>query len=163
MDALFAAVRKAERWLLVALMILLAVFCFAQVFWRLILQNPLAWSEEVSRYLFVWLTFIGAAAAVATRGHFLVDVVIGKLPPRPALAFRLFGYLAILFFAYIMLFHGWELLKRILNQFSPAMRLPMVIPYAALPLSGLLMILHLVELARADLRESRNRNREGRA
>jgi TRAP-type C4-dicarboxylate transport system permease small subunit len=142
-------------------MILLAVFCFAQVFWRVVLRDPLSWSEEISRYLFVWLTFIGAATAVAHWGHFQVDVIIGKLPPRLALAFRWLSYAAILFFAYIMLFHGWELLQRIRTQFSPAMRLPMIIPYASLPLSGFLMALHLVELVGMDLRG--NASGEGKA
>jgi TRAP-type C4-dicarboxylate transport system permease small subunit len=141
-------------------MILLAVFCFAQVFWRVALRDPLAWSEEVSRYLFVWLTFIGAATAVGEWSHFQVDVLIGKLPRAPARCFRIFCYLAILFFAYIMAFHGWELLHRIRTQSSPALQLPMILPYAALPLSGLLMALHLVELLRNDFRRP---DGEGRA
>ena len=84
--------------------------------------------------------------------HFQVDLLTGKLPRTPARFFRIFSYLAILFFAYVMTFHGWELLHRIRTQFSPAMRLPMIVPYASLPLSGLLMALHLVELLRNDFR-----------
>ncbi|MDR2390952.1 MAG: TRAP transporter small permease [Planctomycetota bacterium] len=160
MDVFFRGVRRGERYLLIVLMILLAVFCFAQVFWRVALRDPLAWSEEVSRYLFVWLTFIGAATAVGEWCHFQVDVLTSKLPRVPARCLRVFCYLAIFFFAYIMTFHGWELLHRIRTQFSPAMRLPMIVPYAALPLSGLLMALHLVELLRNDFRRPAG---EGRA
>lgn len=162
MDVFFSALRKGERLLLIALMTLLAVFCLAQVLWRL-MGDPLGWSEEVSRYLFVWLTFVGAAAVVGRWGHFQVDVVVGKLPPGFALIFRWLAYAAIIFFAYVMLFHGWELLIRIRAQYSPAMRLPMIIPYAALPLSGLLMLLHLIELFLLDLRNRRAASGGGEA
>jgi TRAP-type C4-dicarboxylate transport system permease small subunit len=152
MDAFFSLLKKIERWLLIVLMILLAIFCFMQVFWRLILNDPLSWSEEVSRYLFVWLTFVGAAVAVGEWGHFQVDVLIGKLSPGAMLAFRWFAYLAIAFFAVMMLGPGWTLLAKISNQLSPAMRISMSLPYAALPISGALMLLHLVQHIHNDLR-----------
>lgn len=152
MDAFFKAVRKGERWLLIVLMILLAVFCFMQVFWRLVLNDPLAWSEEVSRYLFVWLTFIGAATAVGEWGHFQVDVLTSKMSPGLLRYFRWFAYLAIAFFAVMMVGPGWTLLEKVARQLSPAMRISMSVPYSALPLSGLLMILHLYEHVANDLR-----------
>lgn len=152
MDAFFRIIKWAERWLLVTLMIFLTIICSMQVFWRLVLNDPLAWSEEVARYLFVWLTFFGAATAVGTWGHFQVDFLTTKLSPKAAYAFRLLAYLTILVFALVMLGPGWTLLAKVTRQLSPAMRISMSVPYSALPISGALMLLHLVEHLINDIR-----------
>lgn len=145
MNSIFSLIRKTERLSLVILMILLAIVCFMQVFWRLVLNAPLSWSEEVSRYLFVWLTFIGAACAVAQWGHFQVDVLLSICPPKAAKALRWFAYLAIAAFAIAMVAPGWTLITKVARQMSPAMRISMKYPYAALPVSGILMLIHIIE------------------
>ena len=152
MDLLFFGLRKAEKWLLVLLMIVLIVVCFLQVWFRLVMQEPLAWTEELARYAFVWLTFIGGAAVVGNWGHFQVDFLLSFCPPWATKVLRAFSYLCILAFAYIMVFYGWELLAKVFRQKSAAMLIPMSYPYAALPLSGLLMVLHLVELVMRDIK-----------
>ena len=53
---------------------------FAQVIFRLILKSPLAWSEEVCRYCFVWLVFLGGGWAVSGDAHFRVDFMIALFP-----------------------------------------------------------------------------------
>lgn len=150
MGVFFSGLRKAEKWTLVLLMIVLIVVCFLQVWFRLVMKEPLAWTEELARYAFVWLTFIGGAAVVGNWGHFQVDFLLTYLPPWAVKVLRYFGYACILVFAYIMAVHGWELLAKVFRQKSAAMLISMSYPYAALPLSGVLMVLHLVELILKD-------------
>ncbi len=150
MNALFAGLRKLEKWILVLLMTLLIIVCFLQVWFRLVVQEPIAWTEELARYAFVWLTFIGGAAVVGNWGHFQVDFVLSYCPGWMKFPLRVISYVAIAVFAYIMVFHGWELLEKVYRQKSAAMLIPMAYPYAALPLSGILMIVHLVELLIKD-------------
>ena len=154
MNAFYSTLRKAEKWTLVLLMILLIVVCFLQVWFRLVMKEPLAWTEELARYAFVWLTFIGGAAVVGNWGHFQVDFLLTYCPPWLVKVLRYFSYVCILVFAYIMVFYGWELLAKVFRQKSAAMLIPMSYPYAALPLSGLMMILHLVELVAKDFRKA---------
>lgn len=153
MDALFSGLRKLEKWILVLLMTLLIIVCFLQVWFRLVMQEPLAWTEELARYAFVWLTFVGGAAVVGNWGHFQVDFLLSYCPAWLKLPLRFISYIAIAVFAYIMMFYGWELLDKVYRQKSAAMLIPMAYPYAALPLSGLLMIVHLVELLIKDFRK----------
>lgn len=150
MGAFFSGLRKAEKWLLVLLMVALIVVCFLQVWFRLVMKEPLAWTEELARYAFVWLTFIGGAAVVGNWGHFQVDFLLTFCPPWLVKVLRYFSYACILVFAYIMAVNGWELLEKVYRQKSAAMLIPMSYPYAALPLSGVMMVLHLIELVLKD-------------
>ena len=63
-------VMKAEEIAIFILLLGMVASSFAQVGFRLVLDHPLAWSEELSRYLFVWLSFVGGALAVAEGSHF---------------------------------------------------------------------------------------------
>lgn len=118
-----------------------------QVFGRYVLDRSPSWSEELSRYLMVWLTMLGAAAAVRGGGHIAVTTLIDMLSPparRAALALRdvaLVGTCGVLTWWGI----GFAQLNH--TQESAAMDIPMSIPYAALPVGAALITL-LVLLAR---------------
>lgn len=157
MDRFFVFLSRMERWLLIVLMIVLIFVCAAQVFFRIVMHAPLAWTEEMARYAFVWLTFIGAASVVGHWGHFQVDILISRLSPPMFLLFRWFSYVCIVGFAYIMVFHGWELLGKVYVQKSAAMLIPMSLPYLALPLSGTLMIIHVIGHILNDVRTAKKR------
>ena len=61
-------------------MIAFTIVGFLQVFFRVFLKNPLAWSEEACRYLFIWSMMLGAILVAAENGHFRVDFLVSKLP-----------------------------------------------------------------------------------
>ena len=57
---------------------------FGQVIFRYALNDPLAWSDELARYLFIWASFLGWIIAARRRSHLSVDMMVVKLPPRAA-------------------------------------------------------------------------------
>src|SRR6202043_140295 len=71
---------KAETVVVVVLVAMLTAVTFAQVCARYVLGDPLIWSEEVARYLFVWVSMIGAALALREGGHFGLDLLIRPMP-----------------------------------------------------------------------------------
>lgn len=160
MGTLSTVIRKGERWLLIVLMILLTIFCFMQVFWRLALKDPLSWTEELCRYIYVWITFIGAAVAVAESGHFRVDAIFAVLPPKAVKALHWFTYLCIIVFAVAMVGPGWPLISKVGRQISPALQISMSIPYCIIPISGVLMLFHVAELIVAEVRSACGGTRE---
>ena len=79
-----------------------------QVFFRYVLEQPLSWSEELARYAFVWLSFLGAAMALGKRLHFGVDYFVNKLPSRFSAGLEVGTNLLILIFVLVVIVKGYE-------------------------------------------------------
>ena len=75
--------RNAERWLLLTFYVMLVITMAIEVLRREIFSYSSIWGEEIVRYSFIYLAWIGAAAAVRERAHIRIDVVMHYLPPRP--------------------------------------------------------------------------------
>ena len=69
-----------EASVIAVLVAVLTAITFAQVATRYVLGDPLIWSEEAARYLFVWVSMIGAALAIREGGHFGLDLLIRRFP-----------------------------------------------------------------------------------
>ena len=69
------------KFIIVACLALMVVLVFGNVALRYALNTGITVSEEVSRFLFVWLTFLGAIVAMREHGHLGVDMLVARLPP----------------------------------------------------------------------------------
>jgi len=136
---------KAEIALLIVLLLGMVATCFAQVIFRLVLGHPLAWSEELARYLFVWLTFIGGSVAIAESAHFKMDLLAFAFKERGKAILQLIVSICLLSFSIVLIIYGLPLVKMVSSQKSPALRISMSIPYFALPINGFLSSFHCVE------------------
>jgi TRAP-type C4-dicarboxylate transport system permease small subunit len=135
-----------SRAVLVSMGTVMSVVILVQVFLRYVVKASLPWSEELARYLMVWIGMLGASLAMHQGRHvgvtFIVDWSRGlakKLLVGAAL-------LLVLGFLGLMLVQGIILVGNIWQQRSPAMSLPMVIPYGAVPLGALFMIVQTLLL-----------------
>jgi TRAP-type C4-dicarboxylate transport system permease large subunit len=74
---------KLERLVIAGLMAAITILTLAQVFWRYILELPLQWSEEIARYCFVWVTFLGAATLMRLQdGHPAIDALYVRVSSK---------------------------------------------------------------------------------
>ena len=133
----------ALEWLLVALMSLMVVNVLWQVATRFLLNDPSSFTEEIARYLLIWVGLLGSAYAVGKRIHLAVDLLPSKLEGRCKAALEIFIEICILVFAALVLVGGgsglvWLTLD--LGQASAALQIPLGLVYVVLPVSGLLMI-----------------------
>jgi TRAP-type C4-dicarboxylate transport system permease small subunit len=122
----------------------MAVAVFLEVVFRYVLNLPLFWTEEFARYCLVWSSLLGAAVAFRRGEHIAVAFFVEHLPERPR---RFFAGVALLFIALIlavMTFGGVQLVAVTRAQISPALRIPMAIPYLALPFGSGIMLLHVI-------------------
>jgi TRAP-type C4-dicarboxylate transport system permease small subunit len=110
---------------------------FTQVLARYLLANSLSWSEEVGRYIFVWITFLGMAAAFQARAHIALDFVVSLLPAKFSNKLVVFNALLVAVVGAALMMGGMALMKFGLNQRSAALGLPMYIVYSVIPFSGL--------------------------
>jgi TRAP-type C4-dicarboxylate transport system permease small subunit len=79
---LHAIDQNGERWLLLPLYALIVLTIFMEVFRRFILSYSSIWAEEVARYAFIYVSWIGASAAIRERAHIRIDVILPFLSER---------------------------------------------------------------------------------
>lgn len=142
--------RKIIRYPLEAftclLLIGMVVVVLLQIVYRYVLAAPLSWSEEISRYLLVWVSFFGAAVAVKHRGHFGLGLSDLILPSALRVPVSLLIDLVILAFVVLVLIgQGAKFLAVGKGQGSPMLNMPMIYVYLAIPTSGLAMAYYLVK------------------
>ncbi len=109
MSRIFNALDKnAERWLLLVFYVMLVGTMFVEVVRREVFSYSSIWGEEMVRYSFIYLAWIGASAAVKERGHIRIDVILNYLPNRVKTLFYMFGDVVMLIVALIALYWSWE-------------------------------------------------------
>lgn len=106
--------------------------------------SALSWSEEVTRYLLVWSTFIGAGCVYKRGGHISVTVIQDMLPKSLQKAMRVLVHvLCAVFFAFA-LYYGFKYIGKQGTQLSAALRIPMRYMYMSIPVGCSVMLLHAV-------------------
>ena len=118
------------------------------VFTRYAMGQQANWTEELARFLLVWVTLLGGAVAFGTKGHLGVDHFVGKLHVDARKSMAVIGHLIVLFFAgAIFLYGGIRVVSDALamEQMTPALGWKMGYVYLALPISGVFMVLYTIE------------------
>ena len=77
---ILAVLEQLEEWLLMAAFSAMGIALLSQVFFRYILNAPLIWSEELARYLLVWVTFLGINYGLRHRAHIEMEYFFTKFP-----------------------------------------------------------------------------------
>jgi TRAP-type C4-dicarboxylate transport system permease small subunit len=134
--------------LVAAILALIALLVIYQVASRYLLGNPPSWTEELARYLQVWLVLLAAPICLARGMHLSVDYLTPKLPAGPRFFVRTVVLVLIALFSVVLMVYGARLLRVASFQVSPALGISMIWPYLAVPVSGALMALVSVGLLR---------------
>jgi len=142
------AIKLLHRWLgllteVVAgtILAIMTVLVFLTVIYRYFLLAPISWGEEMARFLFIALSMMGAAIAVKDRTHFAITILTSKFPARIRACLEVAIVLGASVLLCVVIEKGWGLTLLNRNQESPALGVPMSLPYAAVPIGGLLMLL----------------------
>ena len=132
-------------WLMVGTVAILIVPVTLQIVSRYTALIPSwIWTEELSRFLFIWMVMLGAMIGVREATHFEVDVW-PDLSPRAAALLRIVSNVFVLVFALVFTWWGWQFVQFGWNQTSELAELPMVYIFAAWPVAGLTWALFLGE------------------
>ncbi len=108
--------------------------------------TALAWSEELSRYLLVWSTFLGAGCVYKRLGHISVTVIRDCFPPAAQKAMQIATHLLCGAFFLMAAYYGVKYMGLQTRQLSAAMRIPMPWMYLAIPMGCGIMALHVLDL-----------------
>jgi TRAP-type C4-dicarboxylate transport system permease small subunit len=121
----------------------LTILVFLTVIYRYFLLAPISWGEEMSRFLFIAVSMLGAALAMKDRSHFAITVLTARFPARVQAWLEVLIALGATTLLGIVIDKGWGLTLLNRNQESPALGVPMSVPYSAVPLGASLMVVFL--------------------
>lgn len=145
MDTVKKILRSILAVLSVILFAVLTCVTVWQVFTRQVLDSPSTWSEELSRLLFVWLSFIGAAFLFGERGHIAVDFVARRFPPGVQKYLAAFVQVIIFFFAVVAMVWGGYLASSIAwEQNLTALPFTIGWVYLVIPITGVCIAIFAV-------------------
>lgn len=145
MDALERISRSVNHWVeyvLFGLGFAMSVVVAVQVFFRYALNHSLFWSEELARYLLVWLTFLGASVAYRRHIHPGIDIVYARMPTSIQRTISIFIHVISTVLFGVMIFYGVQFSYFVRLQISPALYLPKWIVFSIIPLSGIIFMIH---------------------
>ena len=140
---------KIEDVFCAASLLLTTIILFVNVVLRYVFSASTSWAEELIRYLMIWITFIGGAVCVRHAAHIRMDFLMTMLPKSVSRLVTRLVYLIAAGFCTALIVYSWQLVEFTveMEQTSPAMEVPMWIPYLAMPLGSGLMVFHFVVAA----------------
>jgi len=145
-DVLFRWLRQVLYIASITGMSLMLIIIFLQVVSRYVFGFSFSWSEELARFLFVWVVFIGGALIMGEGGHIAVrllpEIVKGtKAGSMLNIIINVFSVIFIL----ILIVKGSGMTKSMMFQIAPGLGIPMGIVYSIIPVSGVLMLLYIIK------------------
>jgi TRAP-type C4-dicarboxylate transport system permease small subunit len=133
------AQKGAEYFAGILLMVMVAIV-FANVIARFVLNASLAWSEEVARFLFIWIVFLGSFFAYLTNEHLGLDLVVKAVSPRVATWINVVANLLVILALGIITVGGYSITVENWDWLSPATSIPYGYVNIIVPLTGAPML-----------------------
>ncbi|HDL5700137.1 TPA: TRAP transporter small permease [Mannheimia haemolytica] len=144
MKALAQLVGKLLELLVVVILSAMSILVFVNVVLRYGFNSSISVTEEVSRYMFVWLAFLGAVLAFSENQHVKVTMLTDKLSPTARNILSVVTDLAMLFCCYLIVDGSWIQFNLNLNNFAPISGLPQGITFLASTVAGVLIGLLII-------------------
>ncbi len=122
-------------------LVLISLATLANVVSRYLFNTPISWGEELARYGFIWLVFLGAALCTKHKRHICIDVVAVFLPPRGQLLLKILADAGVLTLMMIVIYYG-AILSAASSHPTSTLGMPTYLVYMVAPLSALLVLIH---------------------
>lgn len=145
--------RHPLEFALCILLVATVVVTFSQVVTRYFLHVSLSWSEEVARFLFVWIASLGAAYGFKTKSHFAIVFLVNRFPSRlQKIVGTAVFFLAAAFLIVFVLEALYLILTTTIDQRAPVTQMTMAVPHSSAPVGGSLMLYYLMRNWWSELR-----------
>ncbi|MDI6823669.1 MAG: TRAP transporter small permease [Bacillota bacterium] len=146
---------RLVSWVTVAAMAVMAVVIPYEVLGRKVIGSMPSWSGEISCFALAWASMLGAAVGLRRGYHVGMTFVLERLPAGPARVLKMVGVACTMVVLGVLVVYGAKQVAVNAHQVSPAMGIPMAIPYTAIPLGAFAMLLFSVEQAFRELSHHR--------
>jgi len=148
----FSVLNKIIEVTSVVILVLVSLVVFYSVLLRYVFKSPLAWSEEVARYLFIWMVFLGFSIAEKSGDHFRIEVFIEMVSPKVRIVIEVFLNLLIFYALFVLLMEGMNYYEQGKGGLSTILEMPLNYIYIALPISMVLTFLNRLDTAQKQIR-----------
>jgi len=136
--------QRASRWIYWLIVLQVGAMAFVvnlQIFNRYVVNYVFGWEEEAARYLMVWSAFLAAAYALWEGEQLGMEFLVRRLPAPARRVVRAACHLAVMAFLAIVAYQAFvHMLPQQLDQVSPSLGITMAVPYAAIPVSAVMML-----------------------
>jgi TRAP-type C4-dicarboxylate transport system permease small subunit len=149
----FRVMNKTVEVTSVLLLVLVTIVIFYSVLLRYVFKSPLAWSEEVARYMFIWMVFLGFSIAEKSGDHFRIGVFIEMVPPAVRLFIEIFLNGLIFYALFVLYQEGMNYYEQGKGGLSTMLEMPLNYIYIALPIAMVLTFLNRIDSAQRTIRE----------
>jgi len=144
MSQALGLVRRAVQAVIILMFAVLIATVFYQVVGRYLFNAPPSWSEELARFLQVWIALLASALCIHQGMHLGVDYLLHAVPPRGRAALEVLVHFLVTGFLLLLFVQGVKILDVAAVQTSPAMGINMWYAYLAVPVGAALMLLESV-------------------
>ncbi|NEU31074.1 TRAP transporter small permease [bacterium LRH843] len=149
MQSYISFMDRFNKFLLIFVGVLLGIMTFficTQVFYRYALNESLSWTEELARYLGIWIVFLGTSIATGRREMIAVEAIVQFIPRKIETIFRTTVLFLSVILCFYLIVYGVSMVQEVATQKSTALRIPMWIPYSSIPVGATLILLNLTSL-----------------
>ena len=126
------------------ILVALVTVTFSQVVFRYLLQAPLSWSEELARFLLMWMASLSAAYAFKTRSHFALRFVVDRFNPPMRRAIGTFVTLLVVGFLAVFAWQSLKFTIEVRNMSAPATQMSLAVPYSSALVGSVLMLYYVI-------------------
>jgi TRAP-type C4-dicarboxylate transport system permease small subunit len=156
MKRLLEICRTIIKDVLILLSMAMCVVVFWQVISRFIIKNPSRWSEEVARYLMIWITFLAASVGVTQRNHLGLNIVVDSIKnAKVHYFFIILQHVCLIAFSLVLLIYGLQYTIEGSRQTGMSIMLKMSYVYSVIPISGFFMVINSIENIVQDVKAHR--------
>ncbi len=136
---------KISGYIVAFMMAAMVVLISYQVFTRYTgFLASSAWTEEIARFLMIWAVMLAAAMCIRTHELLAIDLIPSLIGPKAQKILKLMTYVCNMVVYAIIIYYGFPLCAKVINQIAPGSKMSMVWPYLALPLCGVYMVFNTI-------------------
>ncbi|MDR2095837.1 MAG: TRAP transporter small permease [Treponema sp.] len=135
-------VEKVIDWIAVLFFIVIFVVAMAQIIMRWIFKNPIVWSEELIRLMFVWICYIGWTMASRNKTHICITALISKLPPLARKIMQTGNCLLVIAFSVFMVYFGIEMTEVGGRGMAVTLPINFSLVYVSAPIANFIILLY---------------------
>lgn len=137
---------KTEEIIMVVMLVIMVILVFLQVIMRYVFNNSLTWTEELARYMFIWVSWLGISIGTQRNEHITIDVVVDRFKGKGYIAIMTIADLCTIAILFALAYFGVVLTMQIFDfhTVSTVLKIPMWIIYVCLPISCTLMMIRVI-------------------
>ncbi|MBW2429138.1 MAG: TRAP transporter small permease [Deltaproteobacteria bacterium] len=140
----FRLLSRLVETLVILIACIIVAIVTAEVTLRYLFSHSMIFTEELSRYLMVWIVFLGSALAIRDGSHIRIQILVNRLSPRLQQIVKLVAYALIIAFLIFITVEGLKILPRQLQQMCITIDISLFYFYLAIPVGSILMIIFLL-------------------